>query len=165
MTLEIATLSRLKPAWGIAFLGGGSVWILSRPFWERGGLDALIAGQDAGRHWWPILAACAAILLSMMALYALKVVRHRGPAVEIRDGELRYFGGKPVLVAMISEVSIYKSGCLDPRPGAVVLMLEDGSQKQIHTTHLKEDVDTVAERIRTALDLPMPPTSPAPPLS
>ena len=89
----------------------------------------------------------------MAWFYAFKVVRHRGPAVKIKDGELYFFAAKPIALDLICAVSANKLSFLHPRPAAVVIELSDGRKKQIQGYHLKEGVEEVAERLRTALRL------------
>ena len=151
MTIAVEPLSRTKAIAAILFFGGGAVWILSRPFRERGGLGALIAGEDDGRGWWPILAACALILLPMMARAAIRLARHRGPAVFIDAAGLHSYGWKrPISLAVITQVSSKRSRWLAGQPGGVTVHLADGSKKPV-TPYLDASAEDVAAKLSDAL--------------
>ena len=151
----VAHLSPLKAVAGVVFLGGGSIYILSRPLWEPGGLPALVTGQDDGRLWWPLAALCALFLLPMMTVFAVKVARQRGPAVFIDEAGLHCMGWKsPVRTNEIASLSITRFRFPTWSPATVTVELESGERRQIHTIYFRERLDEVASRSAQATGLP-----------
>ena len=153
----IAHLSKAKAYSGFVFLGGSALYILMQPLWHPGGWRALVAGDDDGRGWWPILVIAALVLLPMMARALVRTLRHRGPAVFIRDGELHCTQWRaPLAVSNIRALEISRFGVLSRSQPMVTLTTLDGSARRIHTLNLTPDTAEIGRRIADAVGLPAP---------
>ena len=155
--IVIAHLSKAKAYSGFIFLGGSALYILFQPLWHPGGLRALMAGDDGGRGWWPILAIAALLLLPMMARALIRTLRHRGPAVFIRDGALHCSEWRsPVTLSDIRALEISRFGILSRSQPMVTLTTLDGSVRRIQTLNLTPDTAEISRRIAKAARLPAP---------
>ncbi|CAN7190141.1 hypothetical protein [Brevundimonas sp. LjRoot202] len=153
----IAHLSKARTYSGFIFLGGSALYILMQPLWHPGGLRALMAGDDGGRGWWPIPAIAALVLLPMMVRALFRTLRHRGPAVFIRDGALYCAEWRaPVALSDIRALAISRFGILSRSQPMVTLTTLDGSVRRIQTLNLTPDTAEIGRRIAEAVGLPAP---------
>ena len=155
----IAHLSKAKAYSGSAFLGGSALYILMQPLWHPGGWRALVAGDDDGRGWWPILVIAALVLLPMTARALIRTLRHREPAVFVRAGALYCSEWRsPVTLSDIRALEISRFGILRRSQPMVTLTTLDGSIRRIQTLNLTPDTAEIARRIASAARLPSPET-------
>ena len=153
----IAHLSKAKAFSGVILLGGSALYILIQPLWHPGGLRALMAGNDGAHGWWPIVAIAAIVLLPMTARALIRTLRHRGPAVFIRDGALHCSEWRSsVSLSDIKALEISHFGILSRSQPMVTLTTPDGSVRRIQTLHLTPDTAEIGRRIASAVGLPAP---------
>ena len=154
----IAYLSKTKAFSGVAFLGGASVFILSQPFWQPGGLPALLSGANGSRYWWPILAVAALVILPLAMRALIRAVRHPGPAVFVQDAALHCSNWpSPVALADIVGLEVSRFGILPRSQPMVTVTIAGGSIRSIHTMNLTPDTETIGRAIANAADLPEKP--------
>ena len=153
----IAHLSRTKAFAGVAFLGGGSLFILSKPFWFVGGIQALLADQDGDRGWWPILALASLIILPLAVRSLIRTIRHRGPVVFVEDAVLRCSQWRdPVPLEQVAALEISRFRVVPSSSPMVKVSLIDGSARRIQTLNLMPDTAEIARRIAEVAGLPEP---------
>jgi len=156
----IAHLSKAKTYYGLLFLGGSALYILTQPIWHPGGLRALVQGDDGGRGWWPIAAIAAVVLLPIMARALVRTMRHRGPAVFIRDRALHCSEWRsPVALAEITALEVSRFRIFRRGQPMVTLTALDGSVRRIHTLNLTPNTDEIGRRIASAAGLLRPGSS------
>lgn len=156
----IAEPSRDKLFWTAAFLGGGSIYILLQPIWEPGGLEALIAGRDAGRHWWPIAAVAALVVIPMMARSLLRTLRRPTPSFAVIDGQLQHYAWKENLpVEDVVGVAFRPGNLLLGRASSLTLELKGGAVRDVPTFLLRGDGHQIARAISEVLELEPTPLS------
>ena len=149
MMIEVGVLSKQKLGWTFSFLGGASLLILSRPMWTDGGLEPLMTGQEGGKIWWPIQALVAIAMLGMLVMLGVKILRHRGPALFVMEGDLHSFVWRsPIPISKIAAVSCFQGRL---RSSHVELTLRDDTKSRIGVDLLVEPPSMIADRITASL--------------
>jgi hypothetical protein len=152
----IARRSWAKTWSGLAFLGGGAIYILSEPFWIDGGLPTLLAG-GTGRRWWPVAAVAAVIILPLAVRHLIRILRRRGPEVFVEDALLHASQWRePVPLAEVATVEFLRFRLAPHRPPTVKVTLLDGTMRSVLTHNLDPGGAEIALRIGRAAGLPEP---------
>lgn len=149
----IAKPTRDKFIWATVFFVAAAFIIWTQPFWEDGGLKALVAGGNDGRGWWPLNAALSAAILLGLAWGWRRILKRPETPLILVDGRLEHPDWKtPLPAADICRVEFKPRNLLLHRSPRLFLELNDGTVRDIPTFMLKGTDEEIGRALCAALD-------------